>query len=136
MTNRAIRLWGGVAAIVAGALAMTTARVGADTYPRQAGIKIAGYTFDYTLTDASSEFMVKEGVDVRFVAAGVSSIELDLCKFSAQPRSPQAQINRAIPARNRAVRPRRPGHARRPAAKGMTVTAVACGGQSADLAAR
>ena len=49
MTNRAIQLWGGVAAIAAGALATTTTRVAADTYPRQAGIRIAGYTFDITL---------------------------------------------------------------------------------------
>jgi aminopeptidase N len=129
MTNRAIRLWAGVTAIVAGALAMTTAGVGADTYPRQAGIKIAGYTFDITLNDTNSEFVVQETVDVRFVAAGVSSVDLDLCQFSAQPRSPQAPDQPRDPCAepsggrgNTTATPPSGG-------KGMTVTAVAADGR-------
>ena len=77
---------------VAGVLcasSMALVAVGADTYPRQPGIKITNYTFDYTLTDASNELVVKQGVELQFVAAGVRTIELDLCKFSAQPRPAQ-----------------------------------------------
>ena len=64
--------------------------VSADTYVRQPGIRIAHYTFDITLTDTSDEIAVKETVDVRFVAAGVTAIDLDLCKFAAPPRTPIA----------------------------------------------
>src|SRR5262245_47803835 len=81
----------GLVATIAG-VAVTLFATGvliADTYPRQPGIKITNYTFDYTLTDATNELVVKESVDVLFVAAGVKTIELDLCKFSAQPRPPQ-----------------------------------------------
>ena len=85
---------------------MTTTRVAADTYPRQAGIKIAGYTFDITLNDANNEFVVQETVDVRFVAAGVTSVDLDLCQFSAQPRSPQAADQPRDPCAGAVRRPR------------------------------
>jgi aminopeptidase N len=101
----------------------------ADTYPRQPGIKIANYTFDYTLTDATNELVVKESVDVLFVAAGVKTIELDLCKFSAQPRPAQMANGFADPCAE-------PGGGRGGAAtpptggKGMTVTAVTAGDQS------
>ena len=59
----------------------------ADTYPRQPGIKITGYTFDITLSDANDEFVVADTVAVLFVAAGVTTIELDLCQFNEKPRS-------------------------------------------------
>src|ERR1700678_612434 len=61
----------------------------ADTYPRQTGIKITNYTFDIVLSDANNEFVVQDTVDVQFLAAGVTGVDLDLCKFSAQARSPQ-----------------------------------------------
>jgi aminopeptidase N len=99
----------------------------ADTYPRQPGIKITNYSFDYTLTDASNELVVKENVDVRFVTAGVKTIELDLCKFSAQPRPAQANGFAdpcAEPSGGRG------GAAAAPSGgKGMTVTAVTAGDQ-------
>ena len=61
-------------AIAAAALAaMTAAPAAADTYVRQPGIRIAHYTFDITLSDASNEFAVRETVDVRIIAAGVTS---------------------------------------------------------------
>jgi len=37
-----------------------------DTYPRQAGVTITRYAFDVTLSDASSEIVVRETVDVHF----------------------------------------------------------------------
>ena len=113
-------------------LALTA--VGADTYPRQPGIKILNYAFDYTLTDASNEMAVKEDVDVQFVAAGVRTIELDLCKFSAQPRPPQMANGFADPCAEpggggrggAAAAPSAPS----PGGKGMTVTGVTAGPQS------
>jgi len=45
-----------------------------DTYPRPAGIKIANYTFDIALNDANDKFVVRDTVDVRFVASGVAII--------------------------------------------------------------
>jgi aminopeptidase N len=114
--------WRAVTTAIAG-VALTTGVVIADTYPRQPGIKITNYTFDYTLTDASNELVVKESVDVRFAAAGVKTIELDLCKFSATPRPAQMANGFADPCAE-------PGGGRGGAAaaptggKGMTVTAV------------
>jgi aminopeptidase N len=124
------------AVLCATSLAVTA--VGADTYPRQPGIKILNYTFDYTLTDASNEMVVKEDVDVQFVAAGVRTIELDLCKFSAQPRPPQMANGFADPcAEPGGAAGRGGGAAAAPSAgsgqaggKGMTVTAVTAGPQS------
>ena len=106
----------------------TTSRLSADTYPRQPGIKIAGYTFDFTLSDANDEFVVLETVDVQFVAASVSSVELDLCKFSAQPRSATMANGFADPC---AEPSGGRGGAKPPqGGKGMTVTAVKAGDQA------
>jgi len=121
-----------VSSLIAAALCVasaTSVTAGADTYPRQPGIKITNYTFDITLTDASNEFVVKETVDVTFAAAGVRTIELDLCKFSAQPRSPQMANGFADPCAE-------PGGGRGAAGtgatggKGMTVTAASAAGQA------
>ena len=115
-----------IACVAVGAFA--TSVLIADTYPRQPGIKITNYTFDYTLADATNELVVKESVDVQFVAAGVKTIELDLCKFSAQPRPAQMANGFADPCAE-------PGGGRGGAAtpptggKGMTVTAVTAGDQ-------
>jgi aminopeptidase N len=76
-----------VAAFLVRLLAMAGPGI-ADTYPRPAGIKIANYTFDIALNDANDEFVVQDTVDVRFVALGVASIDLDLCKFTSQVRAP------------------------------------------------
>jgi aminopeptidase N len=54
-------------------------RLAADTYPRQAGVVITRYAFDVTLSDTTSEILVRESVDVRFVTTGVTGIDLDLC---------------------------------------------------------
>jgi aminopeptidase N len=112
------------ACLVAAAAAPPTA----DTYPRQPGIRITNYTFDYTLTDASNELVVKEGVDVTFVAASVKTIDLDLCKFSAAVRPAQTANGFADPCAE-------PGGSRGggpppSGGKGMTVTAVAAGDQA------
>jgi aminopeptidase N len=106
-----------------------TAPLVADTYPRQPGIKITGYTFDITLSDASDEFVVADTVDVQFVAAGVTTIELDLCKFSEKPRSATMANGSADPCaepsggRGGAATPPKGG-------KGMTVSGVSTGGQA------
>jgi aminopeptidase N len=109
--------------------AFATAGAIADTYPRQPGIRITNYSFDYTLTDATNELAVKQSVDVRFVAAGVKTIELDLCKFSAQPRPAQMANGFADPCAEPSGG--RGGAAAAPTGgKGMTVTAVTAGEQA------
>src|SRR5262245_45057471 len=130
MLIQRIGLRGLVATLAGVAVSLfATGVVIADPYPRQPGIKITNYTFDYTLTDATNELVVKESVDVLFVAAGVKTIELDLCKFSAQPRPAQMANGFADPCAE-------PGGGRGGAAtpptggKGMTVTAVTAGDQS------
>jgi aminopeptidase N len=117
-----------VAVVCAAAATCATGVLRADTYPRQPGIKITNYTFDYTLADASNELVVKESVDVLFVAAGVKTIELDLCKFSAQPRPAQMANGFADPCAEPSGG--RGGAAAAPTGgKGMTVTAVTAGDQ-------
>jgi aminopeptidase N len=104
------------------------AQASADTYPRQTGIKIANYTFDITLNDANNEFAVQDTVEVQFLSAGVTSVELDLCKFSAAARSPQMANGIVDPCAEPTAG--RGGNAAPPSGgKGMTVTGVAYGGQ-------
>jgi aminopeptidase N len=102
-------------------------RAFADTYPRQPGIKIANYTFDISLNDTNNEFVVHDTVEVDFLAPGILTVDLDLCKFSAQPRSPQGAIGLpdpcAEPSGGRGNAPPPTG------GKGMTVTAVTSAGQ-------
>src|SRR5262245_14898794 len=110
----------------------------ADTYPRQPGVKITNYTFDYTLTDASNELVVKQGVDLLFMAAGVKTIELDLCGLSAQPRPAQMANGFADPCAEPAGGGRggaaaggaAPARASPSGGKGMRVTAVTSGDQA------
>jgi aminopeptidase N len=117
-----------MAALLAASLAIP-ARAMADTYPRQTGIKIANYTFDITLNDANGEFVVQDTVEVQFLAAGVTSVELDLCKFSAQARSPQTANGIVDPCAEPTGG--RGGNTATPSGgKGMTVTGVASGGQA------
>ena len=124
MTLRNIAMSTAIAAAL-GAVPAATAATRTDVYPRQPGIKITNYTFNITLNDTSDELVVQEAVDVLFTTAGVQSIELDLCKFSAEPRSPQMASGLADPCAA-------PGGGRGEAAaggKGMSVTAVAGDGQ-------
>ena len=118
-----------VSLIVAVAWAASASPITADTYPRQSGIKIINYAFDITLTDASDELVVEEDVDVQFVAAGVKTIDLDLCTFSASPRPPRMANGFADPCAERSGGGR--GGAAMPptGGKGMTVTAVRSGTQ-------
>ena len=123
--GRAVRLF--IASLACVAMTVSARAVAiADTYPRQAGIKVTNYTFDYTLTDASNELVVKQSVDVLFVAAGVKTIELDLCKFSAPPRPAQMANGFADPCAEPGGG-RGGGGAAPSGGKGMTVTAVTAG---------
>jgi aminopeptidase N len=119
----------GIAASIAvvAVTALATGVVIADTYPRQPGIRITHYTFAYTLTDASNELVVNERVDVQFVAAGVKTIELDLCKFSGEPRPPRMANGFADPCAEPSGG--RGGAPPPSGGKGMTVTAVTAGDQ-------
>lgn len=123
--------FGGVRALIVllSFAVMTTARLAGDTYPRQPGIKITNYTFDITLNDATNEFVVQDTVDAVFLAAGVTSIDLDLCKFSAPARRPQGANQLADPCAEPSGG--RGGTAAAPTGgKGMTVTAVTAGSQA------
>src|SRR5262245_37057565 len=80
-----------------------TARLDADTYPRQPGISITRYAFDVTLTDTSSEITVTEVVDLRFTANGVASVDLDLCGVNPA-RTPGTIVDPCVGARGGAGR--------------------------------
>ncbi len=99
----------------------------ADTYPRQAAIKITHYTFDIGLNDANNEFVVQDTVAVQFMAPGITSVDLDLCNFSAQPR--KAQNASGFPDPCAEPSGGRGGNTATPTGgKGMNVTAVTSGG--------
>jgi aminopeptidase N len=129
MTRQHIRFSRATAvSVVLGLAALPTARVAADTYPHQPGVKITGYTFDITLSDANNEFVVQDTVDVQFLGASVANIELDLCKFSAQPRT--GQTANGLPDPCAEPRGGRGDAATTPTGgKGMSVTAVTSGGR-------
>jgi len=112
------------------AFATTTVAMRADTYPRQPGIRITNYTFDYTLSDASNEMVVKQGVDLTFVQPGVKTVELDLCKFSAQPRPAQMPNGFADPCAEPGGGGRGGAATAPTGGKGMTVTSVVAAGQA------
>jgi len=128
MKIRRIALACRVGAAILACLWTSAPRAMADTYPRQPGIKIANYTFDITLSDANDEFVVQDTVDVEFLAAGVTTIDLDLCKFSAQPRSAQMANGFADPCAEPSGG--RGNTAAPSGGKGMTVTAVTSAGQA------
>src|SRR5262245_65487277 len=75
----------------------------ADTYPRQPGIRILRYTFDVTLGDASDELVIKDTVDLQFVASGVTGVNLDLCNLIKQPQ-PADRLNPCLVPPPRAAR--------------------------------
>jgi aminopeptidase N len=78
MTGRVIVVAAGLVALCVGV------RVHADTYPRQTGFTIVRYSFDVTLSDATNAIQVSDTVEIRFTAAGVTGIDLDLCGVNPQ----------------------------------------------------
>src|SRR5688572_1365049 len=50
----------------------------ADNYPRQPGIDVQNYAFRMTLRDDTDEIEGETTIDLRFVADGVTALELDL----------------------------------------------------------
>ena len=121
-------------------IALTAAgapRLAADTYPRQPGLTITHYAFDVTLTDASSEITVSEVVDLRFVASGVTAVDLDLCGVNPA-RATTTIADPCVGARGgagRAAGAASPGGGglsgsanQTSTPVGMTVTAVTAGG--------
>lgn len=117
-------------------LALAGASVSADTYVRQPGIRISHYSFNITLSDTTDELAVNETVDVRFLAPDVRAIELDLCKFSAQPRGALTHDGQHDPCAEPTGGGRRGGPPMQPPSggKGMTVTAVSADGQALTFA--
>jgi aminopeptidase N len=87
------------AMMTVGLLSAAMPRLGADTYPRQAGVTITRYAFDVTLSDTTSEIVVRETVDVRFTAPGVTGVDLDLCGVNPA-RAPRAAVDPCVGARS------------------------------------
>ena len=102
-------------------LLFTAAGATADVYPRQPGISVEGYTFDIRLNDANNVIAVRATVDLAFVAAGVKTVELDLCQFTAAPRPAKTAAGLGDPCAEPPARGERPGPS---GGKGMTVAAV------------
>ncbi|HEX5423810.1 MAG TPA: M1 family metallopeptidase [Candidatus Acidoferrales bacterium] len=105
----------------------------ADKFPRQPGIKILHYGFDVTLSNASDEVVVKDTIDLQFLASGVHSINLNLCNLIRQPQ-PENRLNPCQippPRRRRGASPSPVAPAPSSLGRGMTVTGVASGDGSA-----
>ncbi|MEQ8364944.1 MAG: M1 family aminopeptidase [Cyclobacteriaceae bacterium] len=56
----------------------------ADTYPKNPNIDIINYTFRIQLSDASDAIVSEATIDVRYLAAGVQSLRLDLVSASKE----------------------------------------------------
>jgi len=106
-------------------LLSTAAGAAADVYPRQPGISVERYTFDITLNDANDDIAVRATVDLAFIAAGVTAVELDLCQFADAPRPTRIPAGLGDPCAEPAAREGRPLPS---GGKGMTVTAVTSAG--------
>ena len=106
-------------------LLTTTALVAADTYPRQPGISVKGYTFDITLGDANNSIAVRSTIDLEFVAARVTTVDLDLCQFTAAPRPARTAAGLGDPCAEPPARGTQPAPS---GGKGMNVTAVTSAG--------
>jgi aminopeptidase N len=78
--------------LIAGAIGAS-----ADTYPRQPGVAIDRYAFAVTLSDANNEIQMGETVDLHATAAGVASVEFDLCGVG--PRTPGPVADPCVGAR-------------------------------------
>ncbi|MEX2272675.1 MAG: M1 family metallopeptidase [Vicinamibacterales bacterium] len=102
-------------------LLSTPVGVVADVYPRQPGISVKGYTFDITLNDSNNVIAVRATVDLEFVAAGVTTVDLDLCQFTTVPRPARTPAGLGDPCAEPAARGERPAPS---GGKGMTVAAV------------
>ncbi len=129
MRNRHVTLTA-AAFVLVGVFVTTPVPTRADTYPRQPGIKITNYSFDYTLSDQNNELVVTQGVDMTFVQAGVHAVDLDLCTFTAQPRPAQMANGFADPCAEPAGGGRGGAASAPVGGKGMTVTSVVAAGQA------
>jgi aminopeptidase N len=99
----------------------------ADTYPRQPGIRILWYTFDVALGDTSDELVIKDTIELQFLAAGVAGMDLDLCQLITQPKEAD-RLNpclQPVPRGARGAAPTSPPPAPSSVGRGMTVTGVA-----------
>ena len=114
-------------AIALAAITASTPYQAADTYPRQAGVKITHYTFDVTLSDTSDEITMTETVDIDLLNAGIASVALDLCGPHAKGAAPASPGD---PCVGRAAPGALSGQANNAASAGgtgMTVTSVSEG---------
>jgi aminopeptidase N len=62
---------------------VSTVGLRADTYPRQPGVDAIHYVFRLTITDANNEIAGESTATVKFVAAGLKELVLDLTSASA-----------------------------------------------------
>jgi aminopeptidase N len=118
--------------VIVGILALLPLRLGADTYPRQTGFTVARYSFDVTLSDATSEIEVVDTVELQFTADGVTGIDLDLCGANPQ-RTPGPTADPCLGARRGGASPGGGGLSgsanEAGGTPGMTVTSVIADGR-------
>jgi aminopeptidase N len=75
--NRRVRY-----AAVSALVLLSSAALGADTYPRQPGVDAIHYVFRLALGDASDEIAGETTVTVKFVTGGLSEVALDLASLA------------------------------------------------------
>ncbi|MCW5515278.1 M1 family metallopeptidase [Muriicola sp. Z0-33] len=67
---------------VTGLITPVSADTLTDNYPKNPKIDAINYTFRISLSDVTDEIRVRETIDIRYLAAGVTSLRLDLIKAS------------------------------------------------------
>lgn len=111
-------------------LTMAAPGFATDSYQRQAGVKIAHYTFDVALSDETDEIVMKEIVDVELQNAGIASINLDLCGPRARGAAPVTPGDPCAGPSGGAGLSRQPNSTAAQTATGMTVTAASAAGRA------
>lgn len=67
-----------------------------DTYPKNPNIDVIHYTFNIALSDTTDAIACEETIEVRYLAAGVTTLRLDLIKASEKLENKGMVVNQVI----------------------------------------
>jgi aminopeptidase N len=67
-----------------------------DTYPKNPNIDVINYTFNIELSDITDEIACEETIEVRYLAAGVTTLRLDLIKASEKLGNKGMVVNQVL----------------------------------------
>jgi len=67
-----------------------------DKYPKNPNIDVIHYTFNIALSDTTDEIACEETIEVRYLAAGVTTLRLDLIKASEKLENKGMVVNQVL----------------------------------------